>query len=171
MSRLIAVDKNDNRLGLVDKTKAHQKKGVLHRAFSVLVFSSQNKMLIQRRAKQKKLWPLFWSNTCCSHAKPGQDIKAVAKQRLKEELGFTAGLEFVYKFCYLSEFKNIGSENELCHVFIGQHDGLVKPDKNEVAEFKWVDINWLLQELDNNGLIFTPWFKKEITELKKRGRI
>lgn len=41
--------------------------GLLHRAFSVFLFNSENKLLLQQRASSKITFPDVWTNTCCSH--------------------------------------------------------------------------------------------------------
>lgn len=43
------------------------RQGMLHRAFSVFLFNSERKLLMQQRAAQKVTYPMYWTNTCCSH--------------------------------------------------------------------------------------------------------
>ena len=78
-----------------------------------------------------------------------------------EEIGINTPLKFLFKFEYQSGYKNIGSENELCSVYIGQHDGQVTVDPLEIAEWKFIDISTLSQQLKDNPEHFTPWFKIE----------
>ena len=87
---LIIVDLYDNEIGTLNKFECHQKNGVLHRAFSIFLFNEQGQLLVQKRSIQKKLWPSFWSNSCCSHPRQGEDILEAAKRRLNDELGFAA---------------------------------------------------------------------------------
>jgi isopentenyl-diphosphate delta-isomerase len=68
----ILVDANDNIVGHGSKYDAHrfnndQPNGILHRAFSVFLFDSQNRLLLQQRAASKITFPTVWTNTCCSH--------------------------------------------------------------------------------------------------------
>ena len=177
MNKLIKVNKDDKVLGLIDKGRAHQGKGILHRAFSIFVVNDRGDILLQKRSKYKKLWPLFWSNTCCSHpnAKNAKETDAKnakknltkhAEKRLKEEMGFTTKLKISYKFCYKASYKDKGSENELCYVLLGKYNGRkIKPDKKEVNDYKWVDLEWLKKDFKQNPSIYTPWFKKIIKRL------
>lgn len=165
MEKLIVVDKQDKILGYESWEKCHSLKGILHRAFSIFVFNKKGEILLQKRSKYKKLWPLYWSNTCCSHPRENEDIVKVGERRLKEEFGFTTKLGVLYKFCYRAVYKKIGSENELCYVLIGKYDGKVKPDKKEIADYKWVSLNYLKKDLSQNPDDYTPWFKKEMMEL------
>ncbi len=167
MSQLIAVDKSDNFLGLKNKEKCHSGKGVLHRAFSIFINNNKNEILIQQRSKNKLLWPLYWSNSCCSHPSTNNILKE-AEKRLKEEFGFCADLKFVYKFIYEASYKNIGSENEFCYVFIGKYNGTVKPNNKEILSYKWLGLNSVTKDVVNFPDKYTPWFKLELQELMKR---
>ena len=87
--------------------------------------------------------------------------------KLKQELGFTTKLKLIGKFRYNFKYKNIGSERELSYIFIGKYDGRVRPNKKEVYDFKWANLEDLKKEIKKNPDNFTPWFKKEIKELAK----
>ena len=82
--KLLIVNKKDEILRSETKEKCHEGKGILHRAFSVFIFNNKNQLLLQKRSKFKLLWPLYWSNSCCSHPKKGENIQSAAKKRLKE---------------------------------------------------------------------------------------
>ena len=94
------VDSDDNILGYKSKLECHQGKGILHRAFSIFIFNFSGELLLQQRSAQKLLWPSFWSNSCCSHPRPGEDIEEAAHRRLQEELGFDCPLQEVFSFTY-----------------------------------------------------------------------
>ena len=81
MVKLVVVNKNDEKIGLEDKLKCHLGKGILHRAFSIFIFNNKNQLLIQKRNKLKLLWPLYWSNTCCSHP----SIKKSSEKIVRED--------------------------------------------------------------------------------------
>ena len=119
---LVLVDEHDHETGFLDKLAAHSGQGVLHRAFSLFVFNSQGELLLQQRAADKRLWPGFWSNTCCSHPRPGEETEAAAMRRLREELGFTTPLTKLFSFTYRSEYDNGLTEFEFDHVFVGRYD-------------------------------------------------
>lgn len=163
MEKLIVVNRQDQILGSKEKNACHSLKGILHRGFSVFVFNKKGEVLLQKRSRKKKLWPGFWSNTCCSHPKPGESYLQAGEKRLKEELGFACKLKHLDKFYYRAVYKDIGSENEVCAVLVGKHDGKVKPNPKEVADFCWVQFDKLKQEIKEKPEIFTPWLKKEIS--------
>jgi isopentenyl-diphosphate delta-isomerase len=160
--KIILVDDNDKQIGVAEKIKCHLGQGILHRAFSIFIFNKNKELLLQKRAEGKMLWPLFWSNTCCSHPRENEDILNSAENRLKEEFGFACTLKLIGKFKYQVNFKDIGSENELCYVFEGEYDGEVFPDKKEILDYKWIDMEDLKRDIKKNPENYTPWFKIEI---------
>ena len=165
--KLILVDENDNILGYKDKNEAHEGNGILHRAFSIFIFNHNNQLLLQKRSDQKMLWPLYWSNSCCSHPRKGEEYETAIHRRLKEELGIDTELKYLFKFQYQANFEDIGSENELCSVYIGRSDDQIIVNENEIAEWKFIDINDMEQEMEESPENFTPWFKMEWERIKK----
>lgn len=168
MSQLILVNEKDKAVGFATKDKCHQGKGILHCAFSVYIFNEKGELLIQQRSKEKKLWPGFWSNSCCSHPRKSESCKKAGERRLKEELGFSSPLKLLDKFQYQAKYKNIGSENEICAVLVGQHQGEVKPNPKEAAAFKWIDLTALKKDIAKNPKKYTPWLKIGLTFLPSK---
>lgn len=164
---ILLVDSKDNVIGFETREKAHEAKGILHRAISAFVLNGERQLLIQRRSGIKKLWPLFWSNTCCTHPRINETYQQAAERRIFEELGFKCALKYLYKFEYRADFNNIGAENELCTVLIGKYDGAVRPNADEIAEWKFVDINELRNDMEKNPGKYTPWFKMEFERILK----
>ena len=163
---LILVDTEDKEIGHLSKLECHKNEGVLHRAFSIFLFNDEGHLLIQKRSSQKRLWPLYWSNTCCSHPREGEDILDAAMRRLEDELGINGVyLEYLYKFSYQASYKDIGSENEMCSVFIGSINGDVIFNKNEIERIRFIDCESLEEEMSLNS-DYTPWFKMEWTTIK-----
>ena len=156
--RLILVDDKDNEIGIEEKMEAHRQ-GKLHRAFSIFVFNSKKQMLLQKRAVKKYHSGGLWTNTCCSHPQPNEGTEEAAHRRLKEEMGFDCDLTKVTSFIYKSDFGNGLTEHEFDHVFIGFFDGDIVPNKDEVDEFKFVDINELKNDIGNNPESYTTWFR------------
>ena len=164
--QLILVDDQDREIGFKPKTDCHTGKGVLHRAFSIFVFNSDNELLLQQRSLSKMLWPGFWSNTCCSHPRRGEPMAVAVARRLEQELGFTCRLEYLYKFKYHAQFGTVGAENELCSVYFGRYDGPVDANVTEIAAWRFVGVEALERELEVAPETFTPWFKMEWVHIK-----
>jgi isopentenyl-diphosphate delta-isomerase len=165
---LILVDENDNVVGYESKLKTHRGSGLLHRAFSIFIFSGPDRVLLHRRSEQKLLWPGFWTNSCCSHPRHGESYAYAARRRLREELGVCTELAWLYQFQYSARFGDEGSEHELCAVMIGDIDEgrPVEPNRLEVLEWGWYDCStvdgWIRQTPEQ----FTPWFKLEWARLR-----
>lgn len=158
---LILVDADDNEIGFRTKADCHDGDGIQHRAFSLFLFNDDGELLLQQRSDQKRLWPGYWSNTCCSHPRKGESLPVATARRLEDELNIHADLEFVYKFCYQAAFGAAGSENELCHVFLGRFGGEVRPNRSEIASTRYLSRANLERELEQSPDLFTPWFKQE----------
>jgi isopentenyl-diphosphate delta-isomerase len=159
---LILVDAADREIGQLVKGSCHQGRGVLHRAFSLLIFNGNGELLLQQRAPGKRLWPLYWSNSCCSHPRPGESVEAAGKRRLYEELGLSCPLRFLFKFQYQAQFDPTGAEYEVCSVFIGRSTEEVRIDRREVLAWRWIGPEALRAELSGSEAgRFTPWFKLE----------
>ena len=163
MDALILVDAADRVVGRLSKSRCHEGKGVLHRAFSLLIFNAAGELLIQQRSPGKRLWPLYWSNSCCSHPRSGEDMETATRRRLQEELGIACPLQFLFKFQYQAQFDATGSEHELCSVFIGTCAEPIAADPNEISAWRWVDPYELQSQLLTSpiGVKFTPWFRME----------
>lgn len=155
---VILVDQNDRQTGTLEKLEAHQK-GLLHRAFSVFVFNSKNQLLLQQRALGKYHSAGLWTNTCCSHPRPGEAVLAAAHRRLKEEMGLETILEFKTAFVYKSAFENGLTEHEFDHIFIGYSDLAPLPDPLEVENYKYLDLVEIKQQVTKNPGEFTTWFR------------
>lgn len=162
--RVILVDKNDNALGLMEKMEAHEK-AILHRAFSVFIFNSAGKLMLQQRAMHKYHSPGLWTNTVCSHPREGETTIDAAHRRIVEEMGFDCEFEEVFSFLYKAEVGQGLIEHEFDHVFIGKSD--VKPEINldEVETWKYVDLDWLTNDVENNPKQYTEWFKIALSEV------
>jgi len=159
MSKLILVDNRDNILNYETKENCHKGQGIRHRAFSIFILNNKNQLLIQKRSKNKLLWPGYWANSCCSHPRENKkDYIECGEKRLIEELNFTTELKPLFKFNYQAKFKDIGSENELNCVLVGKYDGEIKLNPDEVEEYKWIDLKELEQDMKNNHKIYAPWF-------------
>ncbi|MGJ7456291.1 isopentenyl-diphosphate Delta-isomerase [Halomonas sp. MA07-2] len=163
---LILVDDQDRELGHLSKLKCHEGDGVLHRAFSLFVFNGRGELLLQQRAAGKRLWPLFWSNSCCSHPRRGERMTEAVHRRLWQELGIEAELDYLYKFRYQARYDASGAEHELCSVYLGVSDEAPRPNRQEIADWRWIPPAKLDAELVSRAEHYTPWFKMEWRRLR-----
>jgi len=152
------VDSGDKVVGFDEKINIHRT-GKLHRAFSILIFNNKGELLIQKRAKNKYHSGGLWTNSCCSHQRIGENIESSAYKRLKEELGFEAKLKQIFRFHYNTKFSNGLIENEIDYIFVGKYDGEVKPNKEEIEDYKWISLNELKKSVKRNPNRYTYWFK------------
>jgi len=159
---LILVNDKDEVLGFRPQAEVHDGNGLLHRAFSIFLFNSAGQVLIQQRSQNKRLWPGFWSNSCCSHPRRGETTERAGARRLQQELGLSAPLMYLYKFIYRARFgDNIGSEYEFCSVLLAKSDSIVRADPREIAGWRFVDAATLDVELVAHPERYTPWFRME----------
>ena len=155
---VILVNENNDELGVMPKMEAHEK-AVLHRAFSVFVFNSKKELMLQQRAAHKYHSPLLWTNTCCSHQKLGETNVEAGKRRLQEEMGFVTELKDTVSFVYKAPFDNGLTEHELDHVLVGEYEGEPNINKDEVEHWKWMPIEKVKLDIENNPAEYTEWFK------------
>ncbi len=164
MEKVILVNENDVVIGTMEKLEAH-KKGLLHRAFSVFIFNDKNELLLQRRALNKYHSGGLWTNTCCSHPRPNENILNAANRRLVEEMGFETELTFKTSFIYNTEFENGLTEHEFDHIFFGTYNVNPKINADEVDSFSWLTIEDVNQKIKQNPNDFTSWFKIALEKL------
>ncbi|OGO93478.1 MAG: isopentenyl-diphosphate delta-isomerase [Coxiella sp. RIFCSPHIGHO2_12_FULL_44_14] len=159
---VILVDAYDHEIGIEKKTTAHRL-GKQHRAFSVFIFNNKNnekKLLLQQRQKNKYHSGGLWTNTCCSHPRPGENIITAGERRLQEEMGIRIPLQKVGEFQYTAQLDNGLIENEYDHVLIGYTPIETIPfNQKEVADVRWVSLKTLEQELLRQPEKFTSWFE------------
>jgi isopentenyl-diphosphate delta-isomerase len=159
LDRVILVDEEDREIGTEEKLAAHLGEGRLHRAISIFVFNGRGELLVQRRAESKYHFAGLWSNTCCSHPRPGESVAEVSHRRLREEMGLSASLRAVRKFIYKATDPITSlSEHELVHLMVGRTDSDPSPDAGEVGDWAWVDLQKLRHDLATRPSAYTPWF-------------
>jgi isopentenyl-diphosphate delta-isomerase len=165
IQEVILVNKHDQEIGTMEKMEAHMQ-GMLHRAFSVLIFNSKGQLLLHRRAYGKYHSEGLWTNTCCSHPLPGETIVAAANRRLMEEMGMKTTLTTLFSFIYRAELENNLVEHELDHVLIGFTDDQPIVNPEEVSDYKWVSMHEIEEDIEQHETLYTAWFKKIVLEYK-----
>ena len=159
MEYLILVDSNDKPIGTEEKIKCHLPNGKLHRAFTILLFNKEGKLLLTQRSMDKMLWPGDWDGTIASHPRQSETYVSSAERRLPEELGISCKLDYLFKFEYHVPYKDIGSENEVCGTLIGIVDDPTKMKlvKEEISDIKWVTLDEILNDIEKSPQIYCPW--------------
>ncbi|HWL92685.1 MAG TPA: isopentenyl-diphosphate Delta-isomerase [Phycisphaerae bacterium] len=159
IEHVILVNERDEEIGTEEKLRAHQNGGRLHRAFSIFIFNEKSELLLQRRAAVKYHFAGRWSNTCCGHPSPGEDVTDAAHRRLREEFGFCAPLTRVATRVYHAADPATGlAENEFLHIFTGRYDRDPHANPSEIDEFAWASSGELHAKLKTVAESFTPWF-------------
>jgi isopentenyl-diphosphate delta-isomerase len=157
MEHVILVDEADNAVGTMEKLEAHQK-GALHRAFSILLSNSKGEWLLQKRSGKKYHSAGLWTNTCCSHPRPGEDMEDAMARKLEQEMGIRATLHFAYKFIYKTPLDDL-TEHEVDYVYIGVSDQEPQINTEEVEDWRYVSPAEIEKEISENPGAFTHWFK------------
>lgn len=164
--QIIVVDYDDNEIGMGEKIEVH-KKGLLHRAFSVFLVNG-SKVLLQKRNMSKYHSGGKIANSCCSHPCVGETIQAAAERRITEELGVTqTNLREIGYIIYRCDFGTGITEYEYDHIFVGFYDGQVLPDKNEIEEVYWQEIDLIKTDVADHPEKYTCWFISALTVLLK----
>ncbi|MEN9943340.1 MAG: isopentenyl-diphosphate Delta-isomerase [Bacteroidota bacterium] len=166
MEFVVLVDEQDNAIGTMEKQQAHVE-GVLHRAFSIFIFNSDKKLLLQKRASSKYHCGGMWTNTCCSHPRETENTIDAAHRRLQEEMGMQCELKPIFSFVYKAEFENGLTEHEFDHVFFGESNQTPTLNLEEVEDFRYVGMEDLQIEINENPAHFTPWFLIALDRVKE----
>lgn len=166
--QMVLVDENDKVIGYKEKYATHKVPVPLHRAISIVIFDkNRNKTLITKRSTKKPTWPLFWSNTVCSHPYPNETYQEAVERRILEEVGFKTHLTESFRFTYEATMDNgLWGEHEYDIVFVGEYEGPINPNPDEIVDFKWVKIKDLKEDLGKNPGKYTPWFKIILEKLE-----
>lgn len=169
--KVVLVNEQDEVLGLMGKQEAHEK-GLLHRAISIVLFNEKKEILLQQRADSKYHWAGIWSNTVCTHPRENESYIDAANRRLEEELGFTTELEEIFHFIYKTKDEESGlTEHELDHVFVGNYEGEIPFNTEEVKAVRWISKKDLDKELTTTPEKFSFWFKVILKEMEDRGMV
>ena len=171
----IIVDENDRIFGQDSKINCHIGEGRLHRAFSVLLFDLDNRLLIQQRADEKITFPSIWANSCCSHPlyQNGEEegiegAKKAAVRKMTQELGIQDGLiqsndlNFITKMHYKARADKKWIEHEVDYIFAIKVDVDINPNTNEIQKTRYVnqkELNNLFDKANSDDVRIGPWFR------------
>ncbi len=185
--KCLLVDSNDNVTGKISKLDCHYAEGSLHRAFSVLIFDSEGKLLIQQRSSEKITFPGVWANSCCSHPLDidgeNQDavdgVKEAARRKLEQELGISRNVTNSWDFHHIGRFEyqcrwnDEWIEREIDHVMIVKADVELNYNRNEIQAAEWISRDELANMMDHKGRwknqLIAPWFEQIIANFFPNG--
>lgn len=160
--RVILVDPDDRETGTSEKIAAHRS-GALHRAFSVVIWDAHNRILLQKRHIGKYHSGGLWTNACCGHPRPGEDVHAAAQRRLQEEMGIQCDLEGLGTITYRAAFENGLIEHEIVHVFRGLYEGDIRPDPVEADGYEWAGLEDVRRRLTATPQAYSVWFRAYVS--------
>lgn len=160
---LILVDADDLEVGTAEKLDAHRR-GLLHRAFSVIIWDPSGRQLLQKRAPAKYHSGGLWTNACCGHPRPGEPVEAAAVRRLGEEMGISCPLEWLGIVRYKARLDNGLTEHEVVHVFRGRYDGPIAPDPAEAESYRWCSLDSIRHAIAAAPDRYSVWFRQYIAE-------
>lgn len=155
--------------GAMEKLEAHRS-GALHRAFSIFLFDDAGCLLMQRRAATKYHSAGLWTNTCCGHPRPGEDLAAAARRRLREEMGIDTELDQRFSFIYHAVLGNGLQEHELDHVFFGRWNKEPRLDPGEADDWAYVAAADLESRMLKAPQRFTVWLRTCWSQVKEEAR-
>jgi isopentenyl-diphosphate Delta-isomerase len=155
--QVVLVDADDTPQGVAPKIEVHRR-GLKHRAISVLVRDRIGNMLVHRRNLAKYHSGGLWTNACCSHPRPGESAAEAAQRRLAEEMGVRCEVKPLFTAHYRAVVSNGYIEDEVVHAFGGTYEGPVAPDPAEVSEWKWTPFAVLTEDLARRPELYTVWF-------------
>ena len=159
LEKVILVDDCDREIGTGEMHDVHRQ-GLLHRAFSVIVWDRADRLLLQKRHIGKYHSGGLWTNACCGHPRPGEDCAAAAERRLPQEMGFLCPLEPVGTIRYRAELDHDMIEHEIVHVFHGVHNGPIVPNPEEAEDYRWASVREVQADALAAPERYTAWFRK-----------
>lgn len=154
--QLILVDLEDREIGYMGKTEVHRK-GKLHRAFSVFVVH-EDRILIQRRKADKYHSGGLWANACCSHPRRGEKLEEAVHRRMLEEVGIDCDVNEIFHFVYRTQYEENLFEYEYDHVFLGDYNGELRMNEDEIEELRWISIEELKRDVTEHPEKYASWF-------------
>jgi isopentenyl-diphosphate delta-isomerase len=166
LETVVLVNEQDEVIGSMEKMEAHQK-GVLHRAFSVLIHRN-GRILLQQRSLNKYHSRGLWTNTCCSHPRLNESISDAGSRRLEEEMGFNCPVKPHFHFIYKAQLDNGMIENELDYVLFGTYEGEIHPNPDEVMDYKWISWNEFVEDITRQPERYTAWLQILVTDYKQK---
>ena len=172
----LVVDIEDNVTGAESKLICHNNDGIRHRAFSVLIFDSKGRLLVQKRSVDKITFPGVWANSCCSHPLDMESeidgtegVKNAARRKLDQELGIPKEiteqwpLHHIGRLEYSCRWDQDWIEREIDHLLVVCADTVINHNENEISDVLWADSSEIKRMMEGEGEweneVIAPWFR------------
>ncbi|MGK0446340.1 MAG: isopentenyldiphosphate isomerase [Polaribacter sp.] len=144
------------------KSEAH-KNGWFHATVHIWLFTSDKKVLLQKRALTKKVFPGIWDISVAGHIGAGEEILEAAKREIFEEIGLELEEKDLIKIgtrIHQVTHKNGIQDNEHHHIFIAELKVPVSAltmQEEEVAGLKLWNLT-VLKQTKNLKNVLLPRF-------------
>jgi isopentenyl-diphosphate Delta-isomerase len=164
---VVLLDEEGRAIGTADKRTVHHADTPLHLAFSCYLFDADGSILITRRALHKATWPGVWTNSCCGHPAPGEQLEDAVRRRVEQELGVRVeGLRLLLpRFRYRAVMDDGVVEHEMCPVFVATTGDEVRPDPAEVEQVRWEPWDAFRTAVLDGSREISPWCREQVAEL------
>jgi isopentenyl-diphosphate delta-isomerase len=146
------------------KSEAH-KNGWFHATVHIWFFTLEKKILLQKRALTKKVFPGIWDISVAGHIGAGEAILEGAKREVLEEIGLKLTDKELFKIgtrIHQVKHDNGIQDNEHHHVFIAELKvplSSLTMQQEEVAGLELWDLN-VLKQTKNLENVLLPRFHK-----------
>ncbi|WES65072.1 isopentenyl-diphosphate Delta-isomerase [Microbacter sp. GSS18] len=164
---VVLLDEDGRAIGTAPKSSVHGTDTALHLAFSCHVVGPDGRVLVTRRALDKKTWPGVWSNSFCGHPRPAEPVIAAVRRRAEFELGLTlTDIELALPlFRYRAVDATGMVEHEVCPVYTARTTQEPTLNPLEVVDARWVDPAELAASLRSTPWAFSPWLVLQAQQL------
>ncbi|XP_063583535.1 isopentenyl-diphosphate delta-isomerase 2 [Pongo abelii] len=152
-------------------------RGLLHRAFSVVLFNTETRILIQQRLDTKVTFPGYFTDSCSSHPlynpaeleeKDAIGVRQAAQKRLQAELGIPGeqispeDIVFMTIYHHKAKSDRIWGEHEICYLLLVRKNVTVNPDPSETISILYLsqeELQELLERGARGEVKVTPWLR------------
>ena len=162
---IIEVNKKNRIIGK-NKITAFFATSRIHRSSNLLILDSKNRLLLQRRSRYKKLYPNKYSFSVSGAVSWRENNKQAIIREMKEELGIYIKCKPLFSYKFFDFY-----DKSFAALFLGNYDGKLKINKEEVESVKWVTMDFIKKDIRQRPHKYSPVFiyalKKYITKCRQ----